>query len=208
MEVLDMLSTHGAVLRDKHFVYKSGMHGPHYINMDVVLPQVDLMMLVCTALADEFAHIDTVVGAATGAIPLTTLTALSVGCNAVWADKVGDDFAFERAGFAEQLEGKQVLVVEDLLNTGDTVKKVVAQARQHGAEVVGVSVVCNRGSQTAESLDVPRLSALASVNFQAFEPDHCPQCIMRVPIVTDIGHGAQYQRQHPGYAPGYTTLLS
>lgn len=220
MDVLETLEQRGAILTNWHFVYKSGKHGPHYINMDPVFPDTKLMLGVCTALGEPFTHgrlmnpIDTVVGAATGAIPLATLTAASLGNwrwpypAVAWADKDGDDFVFERAGFVDQLAGKRVLVVEDLLNTGDTVKKVIAQVRKHGGEVIGVSVICNRGDETAESLDVPRLEELASVDFVAYEPADCPLCPDNVPIVEDIGHGKKYRQEHPDYAGGYASLLS
>lgn len=220
MDVLETLAERGAILTNWHFVYKSGKHGPHYINMDPVFPDTKLMLAICTALGEPFTHnrlnnpIDTVVGAATGAIPLATLTAASLGNwrwpypAIAWADKVGDTFGFLRAGFREQLAGKQVLVVEDLLNTGDTVKKVVEQAQAWGAEIVGVSVVCNRGKETAESLGVPRLEALASVDFKVLDEDTCSLCAQNVPIVSDIGHGDWYQQKHPDYEGGYASLLS
>ncbi len=155
----------------------------------------------------------TVVGAATGAIPLALVTAMHLNNGTLypgyaWADKDGDDFVFERAGFIEQLAGKQVLVVEDLLNTGDTTKKIIALVRQHGGEVIGVSVVCNRGNETAESLGVPRLEELASVDFQAFDADTCPLCADAVPIVADIGHGSEYLVGHPDYLGGYINVLT
>ena len=218
MDVLKTLAERGAILQDYHFVYKSGKHGAHYINMDSIFTDTKLMMEICANLGDPFfvnTDVDTVVGAATGAIPLAVMTAVSTGDGkrrpypaVAWADKVGDDFAFERAGFVDQLSGMGVLIVEDLLNTGDTVKKVIAQARAHGAYIVGVSVICNRGDETAESLGVTRLEQLASVQFVALDADTCQFCADSVPIVEDIGHGKGYKQSHPDYAGGYVKLLS
>lgn len=227
MDILETLAARGAVLTDKHFVYKSGKHGPHYINMDPVFPDVMLLRDLGAKLGAGYRHgsdfakwtgANTVVAAATGGIPLAFATALDLSLRPqeenvepvtwAWADKVGDDFAFERAGFVEQLAGKRVLVVEDLLNTGDTVKKVVAQVRRHGGEVIGVSVVCNRGNETAVSLGVPRLEQLASVEFQAFDSWSCPLCKDHLPIVCDIGHGREYQQMNGGYSGGFVTVLS
>jgi orotate phosphoribosyltransferase len=219
VDILKTLADRGAILTDRHFVYKSGKHGPHYINMDPVFPDTSLMNTICGELGLPFwpthGEVDTVVGAATGAIPLAVMTALRGGNGAewpypnyAWADKDGDDFVFERAGFVEQLAGKRVLVVEDLLNTGDTVKKVIAQVRKHGGEVIGVSVICNRGEETAESLGVPHLEQLASVRFVALPADACYLCQDSAPIVEDIGHGKEYKQAHPDYNGGYIKLLS
>jgi orotate phosphoribosyltransferase len=225
MDILETLAARGAILKDLHFVYKSGKHGPHYINMDPVFPDIPLVLELGQQLGEEFrlggnnmafwSDAEVVVAAATGGIPLAFATALSLNHGEsqslttwAWADKDGDNFVFERAGFVGQLSGKRVLVVEDLLNTGDTVKKVIAQVREHGGTVIGVSVVCNRGSETAESLDIPRLEQLAQVDFYAEVAELCTPCALGEPIVVDIGHGKQYQHDHPDYHGGYITVLS
>ena len=213
MDILVMLETKGAVLLDHHFVYKSGTHGPNYINMDPLFPDVRQVAGVCELLCCDvlpWRSYDTVVAAATGGIPLAVLSALCTpwATAAVWADKHGDDFAFERAGFVDQVTGKNVLIVEDLLNTGDTTMKIIDLVRGHGGNVIGVSVICNRGPHTAESLNVPALFELSKVDFQVFPADDCPLCAEGRPIVEDIGHGGTYKEANPDYAGGYIQLLS
>lgn len=218
--VLQLLDKRGAVILNRHFVYKSGTHGPHYINMDPVFTSSKTVALLGYELARPFwdAEVDTVVAAATGGIPLAYAVANELSadainrqlkdCKVAWADKKGNGFVFGRSGFTTVLKDRNVLVVEDLLNQGSTVNAVVAEARRHGATVVGVSVVCNRGSQTTESLGVPVLEQLGSVNFEAFPANDCPLCASRVPIVNDIGHGETYESVNPEYAGGYVSLLS
>ncbi len=213
MDVMKALVSAGAVddgSNGNHYVYKSKKHGPAYINMDMLFPRVQVMEQVCTALAEPFLdEFDTVVGAATGGIPLAVLTGyLSQSMFALWADKEGEDFEFSRAGFGSVLKGRNVLIVEDLLTTGGTVMKVVHRVRQYGGKVVGVSDVCNRGGQTAESLGVPRLESLSEVDFKDYLPEHCLQCLEGVPIVTDVGHGDKFAEEHPDYAGDFKTLLS
>lgn len=208
----------GSIFTDRHFVYKSGKHGPHYINIDPLFPRLELLKMLCNKLGEPyFGLVDTVTAAATGGIPLVYLTALGLVDddgkypNPVWADKQGDDaFKFERNGFLDYLKGRRVLFVEDLLNAGDTTRKVVTAASDAGAEVVGVSVICNRGKETAETLGVPRLDALCSVDMQAFEVEDCPQCKAQVPIVADksLGHGYKFQQKHPAYPGGFELLLA
>ena len=206
-DALKLLSEVGAVTLNRHFVYKSGKHGSGYINMDRLFPDNGAVSGLCFDLDRPFhGQYDTVAGPATGGIVLAYATAMVVTRRspwAVWADKVGDDFRFERAGFSDHLRGHPVLVVEDLLTTGGSVMKVCRAAEEHGAEIVGVSVIVNRGGVTAEQLGVPRLEQLASVDFDAFEPEDCPLCKDEVPIVLDIGHGASFQAQHPNYAGGF-----
>lgn len=207
MDVLAELEKIGAVFTGNHFVYASGKHGPGYINMDIIFPHTALVSRLCKDLAAPFAgQFDTVAAPATGGIVLSVLTALNSDVKGVWADKAGDGFVFERAGFAQQITGKRVLVVEDLLTTGGSVEKVCREIEKAGGTVVGVSVVCNRGGVTAEALAVPRLTALANVSFEAVDPEVCEACAAGIPIVEDMGHGDDYKAEHPDYRGGYITL--
>lgn len=215
-DILSQLNERGAVYTDQHFVYTSGKHGSGYINMDPIFTELNLVKDIGYQLSVPFWQdgFDTVAAPATGGIVLAFATALgsprseSVFPSIVWADKSGDDFVFERAGFADQLKDKRVLVVEDLLTTGGSVIKTVRAARSHGANVVGVSAVCNRGGLTADDLNVPQLESLVSVSFETMPAGDCELCRKEVPIVADIGHGDEYQEKFPDYTGGYIKLLS
>ena len=210
LDILAELDRVGAILLDRHFVYKSGKHGSGYINMDPLFPDVALVSAIAAELVRPFAgEFDTVASPATGGVVLAFAAASRAGSDvaAVWADKREHGFAFERAGFAQHLTGKRVLMVEDLLTTGGSVIGVCREVERHGGTLVGVSAICNRGGVTAAQLGVPRLEALATVSFEAVAAQECPLCAARVPIVEDIGHGAEYKAQHPDHPGGYVTLL-
>lgn len=216
MDIMQELERAGAVLLDKHFVYKSHKHGSGYINMDPLFTDVQLLREIGFQLTRPFWEngYDTVAAPAVGGIVLAMATAdqsprtPNTYPALVWADKNGDDFAFERAGFVERLRGKRVLVVEDLLTTGGSAAKVCRQVVVNGGEVVGVSVVVNRGGLTANHLGVPRLESLADVSFEAIEADACPLCQQEVPIVEDIGHAPTFRQEHPDYPGGFYKLLT
>lgn len=128
---------------------------------------------------------------------------------ALWADKDGKEFVVDRLSFPESINGKRVLIVEDLLTTGSSVKGTIAAVEACGGEVIGLSAVCNRGGVTAEQIGVPRLEQLSEVNFDAYEHDDCPLCAACEPIVVDgaLGHGAVYREEHPNYAGDWVELL-
>ena len=214
LDVMAELAQAGAIYTDRHFIYTSGKHGSAYINSDPMFPHVQTVADLCDLLIEPFdKEVDTVAAPATGGIVLGVLSALafakkSQSVASVWADKSGSQFVFERAGFVEQIKGKRVLVVEDLLNTGGSVEKVCRLVEAHGGTLVGASVVCNRGSSTAESLQVPRLETLANVTMDVYEADACPLCKAKQPIVDDLAHGDKYKANHPGYPGGYVSLIS
>lgn len=211
-DILTVLKRAGAVLTNRHFVYTSGKHGGDYINMDPLFPDASLTLGICRKLAEPYAgSFETVASPAVGGVVLSELTALAASTDgrkvyAVWAEKSGRDFEFARAGFIEHLRGRRVLLVEDLLTTGGSLARVHERAIEHGADVVGASVICNRGGVTARSLGLARLTSLAEVKFAAFDPQECPLCQEGVPIVENVGHGADYRRQHPEYVGGYQVI--
>ena len=53
--VLEQLDQLGAVLLDRHFVYKSGKHGPGYINPDLIFSNLALASDLASQLALPFA---------------------------------------------------------------------------------------------------------------------------------------------------------
>jgi orotate phosphoribosyltransferase len=214
VDVMKELERAGAVLTDRHFVYTSGKHGSAYVNSDPLFPDVRLVSELCEMLVAPFAgQVDTVAAPATGGIVLAVLAARAFvdrgeDVRAVWGDKADGDFIFERAGFIDQVRGKRVLVVEDLLNTGLSVDRVCRLVERTGGELVGASVIANRGSSTAASLGVPQLEALATVTMDVFDAGQCTLCTERRPIVSDIGHGASYMAHHPDHPGGFISLLN
>lgn len=102
-----------------------------------------------------------------------------------------DAFVIKR-GYEKLVPGRRVLVVEDVLTTGGTVKKVIRAVRELGGEVVGLGALCNRGGLTAESIGVPKLFALTNVTLDSWEGEACPLCAQNVPINTDVGKGRDF----------------
>lgn len=180
--------------------------------MDRVFPSAEAISVICAELVSPFKNqFDVIAAPATGGVVLSFESARQTAesgyyVSTVWADKKGDGFAFERAGFSDHLNGARVLMLEDLLTTGGSVATVCREAEKHGAEVVGVSAVCNRGGVTAKQLQVPRLESLTSVDFSAFAPEDCPLCKADIPIITNIGHGGDYQAKNPDYPGGYRPI--
>ncbi|MDP2648170.1 MAG: phosphoribosyltransferase family protein [Candidatus Yanofskybacteria bacterium] len=101
-------------------------------------------------------------------------------------------FALKR-GYDKLIAGKNVLVVEDVLTTGGSAKKVVEATRANGGNVVGLGVICNRGGIMPQDVaDVPRLTALVNVKLDAWDEATCPLCERNVPVNTDVGKGRDF----------------
>lgn len=189
----------GAVVRNGHFVYSGDRHGSDYIDKSIFLAHPYATADFAGMLAKQFAgvEVDTVIGPVTGGAVLaswvaTHLCYASTGLvNCVFADKESGGFVVKRS-FGRFVRNKRVLVVDDVLHTGDTVRKVVAAVRRAGGTVVGVGAISNRGDESAQSLDVPRLEFLTAHTFDTYAASDCPLCRNGVPINTELGHGARF----------------
>lgn len=198
-DVLDLLERVGA-FRKGHFVFTSGRHGDTYINKDAIYPYTRETSTLCRGMAEHFKgdNIDVVLGPAVGAAILSQWVAHHLSemngrdVLGVYADKDGMGGFVLRRGYDKIAAGKNVLVVEDLMTTGGSVKKVTEVARKAGARIIGVGVVCNRGAVTAKDVDAPKLVSLVNVQLDSWEAAGCLLCERKIPVNQDIGHGREY----------------
>ena len=201
-EVLQVLGKVGAVIADSHIVYTSGKHGTAYVNKDAVYPHTKETSDLCRAIAQQFANdgVEIVIAPAIGGVILSQWTAHHLSeitgreVFGVYAEKAesGDAFIIKR-GYDKIVAGKNVLVVEDVLTTGGSAKKVVEATRSLCGNIVGLGVLCNRGGITPEDVaNPPKLFALVNVKLDAWDEAECPLCAQSVPINTDVGKGREY----------------
>jgi orotate phosphoribosyltransferase len=187
-----------AVITGSHVVYTSGRHGAVYVNKDAVYTRPDLVSELCRLVADAARPLrpEVVCGPALGGIILAQWTAHHLGALAVYAEKVGGTLALRR-GYDRLVAGRRVLVVEDVLNTGGSVRDAVAAVRAAGGTMVGVAALCNRGGVTATDLQVPALLSLLELSLESWEAAACPLCRDGVPVNTAVGKGREFLAAQP-----------
>jgi orotate phosphoribosyltransferase len=181
--VLEALRNTGA-LKQGHFLLSSGRHSDQYVEKFDLLRRPAQTAEVCAAIANRFRDqtIEVVVGPTTGGVILAFETARQLGVNAAYAERRSDGQAgreFRRGTtFAPQ---SRVLVVDDILTTGHSVRETLDALAAHQVDVVGVALLVDRGGQPID-LGVPYL-ALARLEIASWEPGACPLCATGVPLV-------------------------
>lgn len=197
--VLEILQKSGA-FRSGHFVFTSGRHSDTYVNKDALYTYTRDTGLLCKEMAQRYRDfgVEVVIGPAVAAAILAQWTAyhltemLDTEVYATYADKDGQGGFVIKRGYDKLMQGKKVLIVEDLTTTGGSIKKVVAAVKAAGGNVVGVSVLCNRGGVTATSVDSPKLESLVHVELDSWEEAECDLCKRKIPVNTDVGHGKEF----------------
>jgi orotate phosphoribosyltransferase len=199
-EIFTLLNDVGAVTTNTHVVYTSGKHGSVYVNKDALYPHTKQTSLLCRLIAEHFSkkNIDIVVGPALGGIIPSQWIAYHLSelegreILGVYAEKTEEGFVIKR-GYDKLIPGKNILVFEDNLTTGNSIKKVIEAIRKLGGNIVGLGAFCNRGNiQPSDVGGVPELFSLINMTMEAWEPKHCPLCTQGIPINTSVGKGREF----------------
>lgn len=179
-----MLESTGGVQRG-HFRLASGRHSDVFAQKFRVLEHPRLARDLGAAIAKEFeGTFDVVASPAVGAVVLGFATALAEDARFIFAERVKGSMKFRRGFHVEPHE--RVLVVEDVVTTGGSVKEVLALLGPIGAPVAGVGALVDRSNLgSAPDLGVP-FRALLRLDAQDWDEVDCPLCARQQPL-TDPG---------------------
>ncbi len=179
--VLEILKEAG-VLLEGHFLLTSGRHSNKYLQCAKIFQNAKYSEELCSDLAKLYkdSGVDVVIGPAIGAILISYEVSRHLGTPNIFAERDGDGVMTLRRSF-EITKGQKVLVVEDVVTTGGSVREVIKLVNEAGGEVVGVGSIVDRTGGKVD-FGVP-YKAVLSVNVESFEPDNCPICAKGIPVV-------------------------
>lgn len=168
------------VLQTGHFRLTSGRHSDKYMQCARVFEDAKYAEPICKDIADAFRDekIDLVVGPAIGGVIITYEVARQLGVRNIFAERENGVMTLRR-GFSVE-PGSRVLVVEDTITTGGSVKEVITLIKEKGGVVVGVGSVVDRSNGTVD-FGVP-LHAAVSMEVVSYEEADCPLCKQGLPI--------------------------
>ena len=177
---LEVLKEAG-VLLEGHFLLTSGRHSEKYLQCAKIFQYTKYSEELCQSLAEQFkdAGVEVVIGPAIGAIQMTYEVSRHLGVKNIFAEREDGKMTLRR-GFTIE-PGQKVLVVEDVVTTGGSVREVIDIVKEMGGDVVGLGVIVDR---TGGKIDfgVP-LASVVSIEVESFEKDDCPLCKKGIPLV-------------------------
>ena len=179
-EVKELLIETNAIMNG-HFLLTSGLHSPHYVEKVNVLQHPKYTQRLCEAMAEKFkdAEIETVVGPVTGGVLLAHETGKALGTRAIFTERENGKMTFRR-GFSLH-PGERVLIVEDIVTTGGSIREVIDVVKEHGGVPVAVSMLVDRSGGKANFGDVPS-TALLHMDVETYSPEECPLCKQGIPM--------------------------
>ena len=183
--VEEIFEKSGAILKG-HFLLASGLHSPVYWEKFQVLQFPNYTEQLCRMITDHFLKqgIQVVAGPTTGGIILAFEVARQLGVRGIFAEKEGTGGRAFRRGFSIN-PGERVLIVDDLLTTGGSIREVIAAVTNQGGIVVGVGILVDR-SEHGIDFGVPLFSCHRATII-TYPPENCPLCAEQVPLVKPGG---------------------
>lgn len=181
-EVLDIFRSAGAVL-EGHFILTSGLRSPIFLQKARVFMHADKTEKLCRALADKIrvevpGEIDYVVGPAIGGLIPAYETSRHLGAPAIWVEREDGKFRLRRF---EIEKGARVVIVEDIVTTGLSIRETIDCLREIGAEVAAAACIIDRSAGKTD-VGVP-LIALAEYEVPAYPVDQLPPELAAIPAV-------------------------
>ena len=175
------LINRGALLKG-HFQLASGRHADTYIEKFRILQWPDLTGQMCAGIAGAFrGQTNLLAGPTTGGILMSYETARHLGLRSIIAERVEDGPGREfKRGF-EIGPGDRVLVVDDVLTTGGSIRDVIDAVKARGAETVGVGVLVDRSAGKVD-FRLP-LFACMTLEVASWAPDTCTLCRDNIPLI-------------------------
>jgi len=171
----------GALL-EGHFLLTSGLHSPKYLQCALVLQDPARAERLARQLAATLAaeRVACVVGPAIGGILVAYELARALGVRALFAERQDGRMTLRR-GFALR-PGERVVLAEDVVTTGGSLREVQDLVTAAGAEVVAVASLVDRTSGRDPGFGLP-LRSLLVIDVPTYDPADCPLCRQGLPAV-------------------------
>ncbi len=181
-EVLDLFTKTGAYLQG-HFKLSSGLHSGAYLQCALVLQNPFVASRLCSELAKKFdgSEPDVVLGPAMGGIVLAYELARNTESRAIFSERDDNGKMVLRRGFSVSSDTK-ILIAEDVLTTGKSVKEVVEMLKLEGIRPVGIASLIDRSGRELD-FDGIRYESLLKLDVPVYKEENCPMCREGRPVV-------------------------
>jgi orotate phosphoribosyltransferase len=191
-EVIAMLRETGA-LRDGHFEYPNGMHANEYLEVALAFRHYQYAKILSVGLSRRLraepelrAMIKelSIISPTTGGLPIAYGVCEALRARQVyWAEQASESVPMRFPQFVTQEPGEKVLLVDDILRSGNRFTALKRLVESNGAKVVGLAVAVYRPNPTVAhfgSLPIFHLAKMDATDYK--DAASCDLCRRGVPV--------------------------
>lgn len=201
-EVLSFFKEKGALLNG-HFELSSGLHTSIYFQSALVLQYPYLAARLGDFLSKFFRNSSTqvVISPAIGGIIIGQEVAKALEARSIFAERKKGNLVLRR-GFKIN-PGERVLVIEDVITTGDSVRELIKIIEEDRAELIGVGCLVDRSGGKVSFVWNPnkgslskkvKFKSLICLNAETYHLKECPLCRRKIPLIKPGSRRKKRQR--------------
>ncbi|GAC1503579.1 MAG: orotate phosphoribosyltransferase [Candidatus Saccharimonadales bacterium] len=145
------------VLKFGEFTYKSGLVGPIYLDLRLLISYPEVLKMVVRLYADQLKNLryDRLAGVAYAALPITG--AISLELNKPWIfmrkEGLSKTYGLQKSLEGEFVKGETVVMIEDLVNKATSLLEAIPAIEQHGLIIKDAVVLLDYGKGGASFLN-------------------------------------------------------
>ncbi|MCE5213530.1 MAG: orotate phosphoribosyltransferase [Methanobacterium sp.] len=154
-EYLIKLLKENEVIKFGKFTLSSGRKSDYYVDMKRAITNPIILQEAAELIAESIdkSNVDKIAGPALGAIPLVTAVSLNTGIPMLMIRKSKKDYGTSQLIEGDLNEEDQVVVVEDVTTTGDSLSDAIKAIQYNGGKVIRAFVVVDRAEGALENLE-------------------------------------------------------
>lgn len=177
---LQKLMEEMGALKQGHYLRASGRHSDHYVQPARLFESATRAQEVVAPLADHFRAVgaDVVLGAALGGLLAGYEVSRALGLPYIFSERKDGAMTLRR-GFTIQ-PGAKVLLIEDEIQTGTSIREMMEIVRALGGSVAGIGCIVDKSGGRLH-FDVP-FKSLLSLAVTHYTAKECPMCAQNLPL--------------------------
>ena len=179
-QLIEIFQKTGALLQG-HFILTSGRHSPTYFQCAKVLQYPEYLKRFSNEIVHHFqeTEIDIVITPAVGGIVLGTEVGSQLNKQTIFAEREQGVMTLRR-GF-EISSKSNVLVIEDVITTGGSVKEVIELVANSDATVTGVGVLVDRSGGKVKLHE--KQFCVTELEAVSYGDDEIPDDLANIPVI-------------------------
>jgi orotate phosphoribosyltransferase len=191
-EVIELLRQTGA-LRTGHFEYPKGLHSNQYLQVALAMryyQHAKTLSVGLSRLLRSNTEIRTaipelsIVAPATGGLPVAYGVCEALRAHQVyWAEREDGSEQLRFRQYLEQAKGEKVVLVDDILRTGNKLSEMKALLEANGAEVIALAVVIYQPTPKTPDFSPLPFLYLAKMDAMYYtDAESCDLCHRGLPV--------------------------